>query len=257
MKAVILAGGLGTRISEETGIRPKPMIEIGGRPILWHVMKIYASHGITDFIVCLGYKGYMIKEYFTNYFLHTSDITIDLTDNSLEVHRSKAEPWRITLVDTGPDTMTGGRIKRIASYLDPDELFCVTYGDGVGDVDVTACIAQARDSGKPVTLTATLPDGRFGALELDGGDVKAFREKPRGEGGWINGGFFVVHPKVLSYIDGDSTVWEQGPLEKLAGEGNLGAYMHDGFWHPLDTVRDKKVLERLWDSGAAPWKSWA
>ena len=256
MKAVILAGGLGTRISEETGIRPKPMIEIGGMPILWHVMKIYASHGINDFIVCLGYKGYMIKEYFTNYFLHTSDVTIDLSNNSLEVHSSKAEPWRVTLVDTGPDTMTGGRIKRIASYLDPDELFCVTYGDGVGNVDITACIEQARSSEKAVTLTATLPDGRFGALELDGSDVKAFREKPRGEGGWINGGFFVVHPKVLEYIDGDSTVWEQGPLERLALEGNLGAYMHEGFWHPLDTVRDKKVLERLWDSGKAPWKTW-
>lgn len=256
MKAVILAGGLGTRISEETDSRPKPMVEIGGRPILWHVMKIYAAHGITDFIVCLGYKGYVIKEYFANYFLHTSDVTIDLANNALEVHHSQAEPWKVTLVDTGEHSMTGGRLKSIERYLDPDDLFCLTYGDGVGDVDVTALVAQARASGKPGTLTATLPDGRFGALALDGNRIEYFQEKPRGDQGWINGGFFVLHPSVLSYIKDDATIWEREPLERLAAEGKLEAYFHRGFWHPLDTVRDKRALEKHWASGKAPWKIW-
>ncbi len=257
MKAVLLAGGLGTRISEETSLRPKPMVEIGGMPILWHVMKIYASHGVTDFIVCLGYKGYVIKEYFANYFLHTSDVTIDLANNSLEVHHSQAEPWKVTLVDTGEHTMTGGRLKRVAQYLEPDELFCLTYGDGVGNIDITALVEQARASGKLATLTATMPDGRFGALSLDGNAIMSFKEKPQGDDAWINGGFFVLDPKVLSYIEGDATSWEREPLERLAAEGNLEAYFHRGFWHPMDTVRDKATLEQHWKSGNAPWKSWS
>lgn len=257
MKVVILAGGLGTRISEETGVRPKPMIEIGGKPILWHIMKIYAAHGLTDFVVCLGYKGYLIKEYFANYFLHSSDVTFDLAKNAMEVHDNKSEPWRVTLVDTGAETMTGGRLKRVARYLDPREPFCMTYGDGVADVDVKALVAFAKQKGTLATLTATQPAGRFGALQLDGSSVSAFAEKPQGDGGFINGGFFVLAPQVIDYIAGDETVWEREPLERLASEGQLSAYMHKGFWHPLDTVRDKKILEDHWASGRAPWKLWA
>jgi glucose-1-phosphate cytidylyltransferase len=259
MKAVILAGGLGTRISEETSVRPKPMIEIGGKPILWHIMKSYSSYGINDFILCLGYKGYVIKEYFANYFLHTSDVTIDLAKNEVQVHDSKAEPWRVTLVDTGDETMTGGRLKRVAKYLDPSkgERFCMTYGDGVSDIDLRALIAFAEAQGTLATLTATQPPGRFGALELEGTKVRAFKEKPLGDGGWINGGFFVLHPAVLDTIEGDQTVWEDEPLERLAAEGQLSAYFHRGFWHPLDTLRDKRILDEHWASGRAPWRMWA
>jgi glucose-1-phosphate cytidylyltransferase len=256
MKVVILAGGLGTRLSEETGLRPKPMIEIGGMPVLWHIMKIFAAHGLNEFIVCLGYKGYVIKEFFNNYFLHTSDVTIDLQANSVQVHNSKAEPWKITLVDTGAESMTGGRLKRIAGYLDPKERFCMTYGDGVGDINITDLIRFAKKRGTLATLTATQPGARFGALDLVEDSVRAFKEKPMGEAGWINGGFFVIDPKALSYIEGDNTVWENEPLERLAAEGQLSAYMHRGFWHPLDTLRDKKVLEEYWQSGKAPWKVW-
>jgi glucose-1-phosphate cytidylyltransferase len=254
MKLVLLAGGLGTRISEETGARPKPMIEIGGKPMLWHIMKIYAAHGIHDFIVCCGYKGYIIKEYFANYFLHSSDVTIDLSKNSIEVHHKKAEPWRVTLVDTGEATQTGGRIKRVAEYLDGD--FCLTYGDGVGSVDITRLIDFHRCHGKLATMTAVQPPGRFGAINFEGTKVDAFIEKPMGDGGWINGGFFVLKPKVLTLIDEDSTIWEAGPLEKLAKSGELQAYFHKGFWQPMDTLRDKTHLEDLWQSGQAPWKLW-
>lgn len=256
MKAVILAGGLGTRISEETSVRPKPMIEVGGMPILWHIMKIYAAHGVTDFVVALGYKGYVIKEFFANYFLHTSDVTIDLAKNAVEVHDSKAERWRVTLVDTGDATQTGGRLKRVGRYLDPQEPFCMTYGDGVSDLDLGALIAYAKKRGTKATLTCIQPAGRFGAIELDGEHVRAFREKPPGDGAWINGGFFVLHPSVLDTIAGDDTVWEREPLERLAAEGQLSAYLHRGFWQSLDTMRDKKVLEEHWASGAAPWKVW-
>lgn len=257
MKAVILAGGLGTRISEETHLKPKPMIEIGGRPILWHIMKIYASHGITDFIVCCGYKGYVIKEFFANYFLHTSDVTFDLARNEMEVHARHAEPWRVTLVDTGEHSGTGGRLKRVARYLDPVEPFCFTYGDGVGDVDITASIAQHRASGRLATLTATYPPGRFGQLDVDGdGRVRTFKEKPRGDGGVVNGGFFVLQPEVVSYIENEATMWEQAPLERLAQEGQLGTFVHEGFWQPMDTLRDKTLLEQLWQEGRAPWKRW-
>jgi len=256
VKAVILAGGLGTRLSEETVVRPKPMVEIGGKPLLWHIMKIYAAHGVTDFVIALGYKGYVIKEYFANYFLHTSDVTIDVAKNALHVHDSKAEPWRVTLVDTGDATQTGGRLKRVSRYLDDDELFCMTYGDGVSDIDVRASIDFAKREKTLATLTGVQPPGRFGALDLDGGRVRSFREKPLGDGGWINGGFFVLHPKALSYIGGDSTVWENEPLEHLAAEGQLSAYQHRGFWHPLDTLRDKKTLEEYWASGRAPWQVW-
>jgi glucose-1-phosphate cytidylyltransferase len=255
MKAVILAGGLGTRLSEETVIRPKPMVEIGGRPILWHVMKIYSAHGVHEFIVCLGYKGYMIKEYFANYFLHMSDVTFDMRDNSMQVHQNNAEPWKVTLVETGDATMTGGRLKRIAPYV-KDDVFCCTYGDGVGDVDVTAAIAHHKNHGKLATLTATQPPGRFGALDLRADQIRSFREKPQGEGGWINGGFFVLSPEVLDYIDGDATLFERDPLERLAAEGQLRAWFHRGFWQPMDTLRDKHHLEELWDSGEAPWKIW-
>jgi glucose-1-phosphate cytidylyltransferase len=257
MKAVILAGGLGTRISEETSVRPKPMVEIGGKPILWHIMKGYAAHGVTDFVIALGYKGYLIKEYFANYFLHTSDVTIDLGKNAIEVHDSKAEPWRVTLVDTGEATQTGGRLKRLAPYIGGEDLFCMTYGDGVANVDIRALIAFAREKKTLATLTATQPPGRFGALELEGTRVRSFREKPLGDGSWINGGFFVLQPKVLDYIEGDATVWEQAPLERLAEEGQLSAFVHRGFWQPLDTLRDKKVLDDHWASGKAPWKVWA
>jgi glucose-1-phosphate cytidylyltransferase len=256
MKAVILAGGLGTRLSEETSTRPKPMIEIGGMPILWHIMKIYSAHGINDFIICLGYKGYVIKEFFANYYLHMSDVTFDMRDNTSVVHSAKAEPWRVTLIDTGADTMIGGRIKRILPYVQEDPAFCLTYGDGVGDVDVRATIDLHKREGRLATVTATQPPGRYGALVVDGTRVLGFREKPVGDGGWINGGFFVLSPKVGDYIEGDSVVWEREPLERLANEGQLSVYHHNGFWQPMDTLRDKRHLEALWDSGKAPWKTW-
>jgi glucose-1-phosphate cytidylyltransferase len=256
MKAVLLAGGIGTRISEETVLRPKPMIEIGGYPIIWHIMKIYGAHGITDFIICLGYKGYVIKEYFRNYFVHLSDVTIDLAADSMEVHSSKAEPWRVTLIDTGLETMIGGRIKRILPYVRNDEAFCLTYGDGVGDVDINASIALHHSEGRLATVTATQPPGRFGALRSEGNRVRGFQEKPVGDGGWINGGFFVLSPKVGDYIAGDATVWEQEPLENLARDNQLSVYFHKGFWQPMDTLRDKRHLEELWSSGKAPWKIW-
>lgn len=255
MKAVILAGGLGTRIAEETNIRPKPMIEIGGKPILWHIMKIYAHYGINEFIICLGYKGYVIKEYFFNYYLHTSDVTIDLGTNSLDVHYSSTDPWRVTMVDTGELTMTGGRLKRIAQYV-AGERFCLTYGDGVSNVDIGATIKAHDRTKNLVTVTAVQPPGRFGALETQGDQLRAFREKPKGDGSWVNGGFFVVEPAALNYIDGDSTVWEAEPLENLATEGKVGIYKHDGFWQPLDTIRDRMHLEHLWSAGSAPWKVW-
>jgi glucose-1-phosphate cytidylyltransferase len=256
MKAVILAGGLGTRISEETHLRPKPMIEIGGKPILWHIMKIYSSHGIHEFVICCGYKGYVIKEYFANYFLHMSDVTFDMQHNKMEVHQRYAEPWRVTLVDTGDETMTGGRLNRVAEHVKNEEAFCFTYGDGVSDIDITKLVDFHRASKLKATLTATLPPGRFGALDLRDNKVMAFKEKPKGDGGLINGGFFVLSPQVLPYIDGDATIWEREPLEKLASEGQLGAYEHDGFWQPMDTLRDKTYLEELWQSGKAPWKVW-
>jgi len=257
MKAVILAGGLGTRISEETYARPKPMIEIGGKPILWHIMKIYSAHGINDFVICCGYKGYLIKEYFANYFLHMSDVTFDMNKNSMEVHQRSAEPWRVTLIDTGEETMTGGRLKRVASYVQDEEAFCFTYGDGVSDVNITELVAFHKAQKVKATLTATLPPGRFGALDFDGHKVRNFKEKPSGDGGMINGGFFVLSPQVLQYIDGDSTVWERSPLETLAAEGQLAAHQHGGFWQPMDTLRDKTYLEELWQSGKAPWKVWS
>jgi glucose-1-phosphate cytidylyltransferase len=255
MKAVILAGGFGTRLSEETHLIPKPMVEIGGRPMLWHVMKIYASHGVRDFVICLGYKGYVIKEYFANYLLHQSDVTIDLERQETTIHRSKSEPWRVTLVDTGSDTMTGGRIGRIREYVE-GERFLLTYGDGVGDVDISASIAHHEREGVVATVTAVQPAGRFGAIRTDGSRVTGFEEKPRGDGGWINGGFFVLEPSVFDYIDGDDTVWERGPLTRLAKDGELSAYPHSGFWQPMDTLRDKQDLERLWQSGRAPWNVW-
>jgi len=255
MKAVILAGGLGTRISEESHVKPKPMIEIGGRPILWHIMKTYSAYGINDFIICCGYKGYIIKEYFANYFLHMSDVTFDMQNNSMEVHHKKAEPWKVTLVDTGESTLTGGRLKRVASYLEDDD-FCFTYGDGVSDVDVGKLIEFHRESGRLATLTAVQPPGRFGALMLDGDKVECFEEKPQGDGAWINGGFFVLSPKVLEFIDGDTSVWEQEPLKTLAQQGQLSAFHHKGFWQPMDTLRDKNHLEDLWQSSKAPWKVW-
>ncbi|MEI7459114.1 MAG: glucose-1-phosphate cytidylyltransferase [Pirellula sp.] len=259
MQAVILAGGLGTRISEETHLKPKPMIEIGGRPILWHILKIYSSHGINDFIICAGYKGYVIKEYFANYFLHMSDITFDMSRNSMEVHARNAEPWRVTVVDTGDDTMTGGRLARVKPYLN-DQTFCFTYGDGVSDIDVTAAVDFHRKQGKIATLTAVQPPGRYGALGFDEKDAKivsSFQEKPEGDGSWINGGYFVLEPKAIDYIkDGDHTIWERQPLDKLANDGQLVAYRHGGFWRPMDTLRDKIDLEALWSSGKAPWKSW-
>lgn len=257
MKAVILAGGLGTRISEETTLKPKPMIEIGGKPILWHIMKTYSHHGINDFIICCGYKGYVIKEYFANYFLHSSDVTFDLLDNKLEVHHRYAEPWRVTLVDTGEDTMTGGRLKRVAHFLSGEDAFCFTYGDGVSSVNVSELIAYHRSHGLLATLTATFPPGRFGALDIDVHQrVTSFREKPKGDGGLINGGFFVLSPAVIDQIEGDHTSWEREPLEYLAKAGQLKAYTHDGFWQPMDTLRDKNLLEDLWATGNAPWKVW-
>lgn len=256
MKAVILAGGLGTRISEETHLKPKPMIEIGGRPILWHIMKIYSAHGITDFIICCGYKGYLIKEYFANYFLHMSDVTFDMTNNRMEVHQKKVEPWRVTLVDTGENTLTGGRLKRVADYLDKEESFCFTYGDGVADIDITAQLAFHQKHGKLATITAVQPPGRYGALVREGRSVSGFQEKPPGDGAWINGGFFVLKPQVLDFIKGDAASWEGAPLEKLANQGQLEAFEHRGFWLPMDALRDKNQLEQLWDSGKAPWKCW-
>ncbi|MCP1289074.1 MULTISPECIES: glucose-1-phosphate cytidylyltransferase [Chromobacterium] len=256
MKAVILAGGLGTRISEETTIKPKPMVEVGGKPILWHIMKMYSQHGINDFIICCGYKGYLIKEYFANYFLHMSDVTFDMRSNKMEVHSKRAEPWTVTLVDTGDSSMTGGRLKRIANYVEKDETFCLTYGDGVSDVNLESVIAFHKSHGKAATLTATYPPGRFGALDIKEGQVQSFMEKPKGDGAMINGGFFVLSPKVLSYLKDDSTIWEQEPLMQLAQDGELMAYTHNGFWQPMDTLRDKHYLESLWNSGNAPWKSW-
>jgi glucose-1-phosphate cytidylyltransferase len=256
MKTVILAGGLGTRISEETATRPKPMIEIGGRPILWHILKTYSHHGINDFIICCGYKGYLIKEYFANYFLHMSDVTFDMSTNSMEVHQRNAEPWRVTLVDTGESTMTGGRLKRVEKYVKDEEAFCFTYGDGVGDIDITRLISFHKDQKVLSTLTATIPPGRFGALDMNGTRVHSFREKPKGDGAMINGGFFVLSPKVIDLIRGDETVWEREPLEQLANSNNLAAYQHYGFWQPMDTLRDKNYLEELWHSNTAPWRVW-
>jgi glucose-1-phosphate cytidylyltransferase len=257
MKVVILAGGFGTRLSEETGVKPKPMVEIGDKPILWHIMKIYSSYGLNHFIICLGYKGYLIKEYFANYTLHMSDITFDLHNNHTEIHANETEPWKVTLVDTGQDTLTGGRIRRIKRYIG-NETFCLTYGDGVTDVNIKDLLAFHRNQETKVTLTAVQSPGRFGALKLESGQTKieAFKEKPLGDGAWINGGFFVVEPDVIDLIEGDATVWESGPLEKLAELGQLSAYRHRGFWHPMDTLRDKKVLEQLWESNKAPWKVW-
>jgi glucose-1-phosphate cytidylyltransferase len=256
--AVILAGGIGSRLSEETNLKPKPMIEIGGKPILWHIMKIYSHHGINDFIICCGYKGYVIKEYFANYFLHMSDITFDMCNNSMEVHHQSAEPWRVTLVDTGDDTMTGGRLKRIAPYLKGAEDFCFTYGDGVSDVNITELIAFHRAHGLQATLTAAYPPGRFGALDIHADQrITAFKEKPKGDGGMINGGFFMLSPKVIKLIENDQTVWECEPLEALAESNQLKAFQHSGFWQPMDTLRDKNHLEELWQSGKAPWKVWA
>ena len=255
MKAVILAGGYGSRLSEETGTRPKPMIELGGRPVLWHIMKTYAFHGIEEFIVCCGYKGYVIKEFFANYALHESDITFDMRRGSIEVHSNASEPWRVTLVDTGEGTMTGGRLLRVRRFLG-DEPFCFTYGDGLSDVDVRATIAHHRASGALATMTAVQPPGRFGAVRLDQQKIVAFDEKPHGDGAWINGGYFVLSPDVFEYLDGDATIWEREPLERLAAEGSLSAYVHRGFWHPMDTLRDKTMLEELWTSGRAPWKVW-
>lgn len=255
MKAVILAGGMGTRLSEETTIRPKPMLEIGGKPILWHIMKLYSVHGVNEFIICCGYKGYVIKEYFANYFLHMSDVTFDISKNHMEVHQQFAEPWRVTLVDTGLATLTGGRLKRVKPYLG-DEHFCLTYGDGVANVDISKLVAFHRKEGKLATVTAIQPPGRFGVLDIDGTLVRSFQEKPRGEGSWINGGFFVLSPKVVDYIDGDSTPWEQEPMARLAREGQLNAFYHDGFWHSIDTLRDRHYLDSLWQSDRAPWKVW-
>ncbi len=255
MKAVILAGGMGTRISEETTLRPKPMIDIGGKPVLWHILKIYSQHGINDFIICLGYKGYMVKEYFANYFLHTSDVTFDLANNRMEVHRQHAEPWRVTLVDTGDQTQTGGRLKRVQNYLD-DDTFCFTYGDGLADIDITAQLAFHKARAGLATMCAVQPPGRFGAIDIQDNRITRFEEKPSGDGSWINGGFFILERKVLDYIKDDATIWERDPLEALARDGQISAYMHAGFWQPMDTMRDKIKLEELWQSGHAPWKVW-
>ena len=256
MKAIILAGGLGTRLAEETAVRPKPMVEIGGRPIIWHIMKIYSHFGVNDFIVCLGYKGYLIKEYFANYALHMSDVTIDMRNGTTEVHRNTAEDWRISLVDTGDETMTGGRLKRAMQFLGDDETFCLTYGDGVADVDVAATIDLHRRHGRHATVTAVRPLSRFGQLELEGDSVRAFAEKPVEEGGWINGGFFVLSRQVRDYIDGDATIWEREPLERLAADDQLRAHFHEGFWQPMDTLRDRQHLEEMWAARTAPWRMW-
>ena len=254
MKAVILAGGFGTRLSEETDLRPKPLVEIGGRPIIWHIMKIYSQHGVNEFIVCCGYLGYMIKEYFTNYFMHMSDLSIDLSNNEVTVHKKNAEPWKITLVDTGKETLTGGRLKRVKEYLENDDAFCLTYGDGLANIDISKLIKFHKSHGKYSTITAVVPPGRYGALEIDGEQVTSFKEKP--DGGLINGGFFVLSPKVFQFIKGDRTSWENGPLSKLANLQQLAAYKHHGFWQPMDTLREKNLLQELWDSGNAPWKTW-
>jgi glucose-1-phosphate cytidylyltransferase len=256
VKAVILAGGFGSRLSEETAVRPKPMVEIGGKPILWHIMKIYAAHGIEDFVICLGYKGYLIKEYFANYYLHTCDVSFDLANGDMEVHRSETEPWHVTLVDTGEQAMTGGRLQRVLPYLG-DEDFCFTYGDGLADVDIGALIAFHREQGVSATVTAVQPPGRFGALDIEGERVRDFEEKPRGDGGWTNGGFFVLSPSVARHIEGEQTLWEEGPMRTLAREGELACFRHDGFWQAMDTLRDRNHLEALWSSGEAPWRTWA
>lgn len=256
MKAVILAGGLGTRLSEETSTRPKPMVEIGGKPILWHIMKMYSHHGINDFVICCGYKGYVIKEYFANYFLHMSDITFDMSANQMQVHNQRAEPWKVTLVDTGDHSMTGGRIKRVSDYVKDEKAFCLTYGDGVSDLNIADTVAYHLSHGKLATLTATYPPGRFGALDMVEGQVRSFKEKPKGDGAMINGGFFVLSPKVLDLIENDQTIWEQQPLMKLADDGELMAHKHEGFWQPMDTLRDKTYLEELWADNSAPWKGW-
>jgi glucose-1-phosphate cytidylyltransferase len=256
MKAVILAGGLGTRLSEETGTRPKPMVEIGGRPILWHILKIYSQHGINDFVICCGYKGYLIKEYFANYFLHTSDVTFDMKDNRMQVHQSVAEPWRVTLVDTGDDTGTGGRLKKVAQYLQGEEAFCMTYGDGVSDLDISAAISFHSSHGKLVTVTAVQPPARFGGLQIDGSVISSFQEKPNGEGGWVNGGFFVLSPEVLNEIESDGSMFEREPMQSLTAKKQVQAFFHPGFWQPMDTLRDKQRLEDLWATGSAPWKTW-
>jgi glucose-1-phosphate cytidylyltransferase len=256
MKAVILAGGLGTRISEETHLKPKPMIEIGGRPILWHILKIYSAYDVNDFIICCGYKGYLIKEYFANYFLHMSDVTFDMESNEMKVHQRNAEPWKVTLIDTGEDTMTGGRLKRVKEYVKDEQAFFFTYGDGVSDVNINKLLAFHQTQGVKATLTATMPVGRFGALDIEDSKVKTFKEKPKGDGIMINGGFFVLSPGVIDYISDDQTSWEREPLERLAGEGSLAAFAHHGFWQPMDTLRDKIYLDELWKSGNAPWKVW-
>lgn len=256
MKAVILAGGLGTRISEETHTKPKPMIEIGGKPILWHILKMYSAHGINEFIICCGYKGYIIKEYFANYFLHMSDVTFDMQKNEMQVHQRNAEPWKVTLVDTGEDTLTGGRLKRVESYLKDEEAFCFTYGDGVADIDISALVSFHQKHGKLATVTAVQPPGRYGALSIDNQLVKGFSEKPKGDGGKINGGFFVLSPDCLKYIDNDQSSWEGAPLMQIAAENQLMAFEHEGFWQPMDTLREKNLLESLWESGKAPWKVW-
>ena len=256
MKAVILAGGLGTRISEETHLKPKPMIEIGGMPIIWHIMKMYSSHGINDFIICCGYKGYVLKEYFANYFLHMSDITFNISANTMNVHKKDAEPWNVTLIDTGESTLTGGRLKKVSEYLKDEDAFCFTYGDGVSDIDISKTIEFHQSHGKLATVSAVLPPGRYGALNLDGHQVQGFTEKPLGDGGVINGGFFVLSPQVLDLIDGDQTSWEDGPLSKLAKNNELMAFRHEGFWQPMDTLRDKNNLEDLWSKGHAPWRTW-
>ncbi|MBS1806469.1 MAG: glucose-1-phosphate cytidylyltransferase [Acidobacteria bacterium] len=256
MKAVILAGGLGTRLSEETSVRPKPMVEIGGRPILWHILKIYSQHQINDFIICCGYKGYLIKEYFANYFLHMSDVTFDMAENRMQVHQSVAEPWRVTLVDTGDNAGTGGRLRNVARYLEGEDAFCMTYGDGVSDVDISAAIEFHKSHGKLVTVTAVHPAARFGGLSVEGSTVHAFREKPEGEGGWVNGGFFVLSPEAISEIPDESTTFEFGPIQRLTAKDEVQAFFHSGFWQPMDTIRDKQKLEELWASGRAPWKTW-
>jgi len=256
MKAVILAGGLGTRISEETAVKPKPMVEIGGRPILWHIMKLYSSYGVNEFVICCGYKGYLIKEYFANYFLHMSDVTFDIAFNSMTVHERKAEPWKVTLVDTGEETMTGGRLRRVADYIRNDDAFCFTYGDGLSDIDIGKLIAFHRAQGRIATVTAVTPPGRYGALDIDGGIVTAFTEKPRGDGGMINGGFFVLSPRVLDFIAGDATSFEGAPISELAAQQELAAFEHHGFWQAMDTMRDRNILQSLWESGKAPWKVW-
>ncbi|MGA8730706.1 MAG: glucose-1-phosphate cytidylyltransferase [Terracidiphilus sp.] len=256
MKAVILAGGLGTRLSEETGLRPKPMVEIGGRPILWHILKIYSQHGINDFIICCGYKGYLIKEYFANYFLHMSDVTFDMQENRMQVHQSVAEPWRVTLVDTGEDAGTGGRLKKVAQYLKGEDAFCMTYGDGVSDLDISASVAFHKNHGKLVTVAAVQPTARFGGLGIDGTTISAFQEKPEGQGGWINGGFFVLAPAVMDEIPDETSMFEREPMESLTSKKQVQAFFHSGFWQPMDTLRDKQRLEQLWASGRAPWKTW-